>query len=116
MSDRNSNVNINSNNNTNNIGTTINNNIITSDKKCHKCNKTFATAQTLKTHLMTINCSKDTITTNRCEYCEKDFSSKQMFTYHSNICMNKKISLVSIEYENKIKQLENEIMMLKNLK
>lgn len=108
MSDRNSNVNVNSNNNTNNI--------TTSDKKCHKCNKTFATAQTLKTHLMTINCSKDTITTNRCEYCEKDFSSKQMFTYHSNICMNKKISLVSIEYENKIKQLEEEIMMLKNLK
>ena len=65
---------------------------------------------------MTINCVKETNITNKCTYCDKDFSSKQMLAYHSNICMNKKILLITTEYENKIKELEEEIKMLKNEK
>ena len=114
MSDRNSNVNIHSDNNTNNIGATIYNfGEIPTVIKCEKCNKIFATSQTLKTHLMTINCVKETNMSNKCMFCDKEFSSKQMLAYHNNVCTNKKISLIATEYENKIKQLEEELRMLK---
>jgi len=119
MSDRNSNVNIHSDNNSNNIGTTIYNfgQTHTDDViKCEKCNKIFATAQTLKTHSLTINCVKENNTSTRCEYCDKDFSSKQMLTYHNNVCINRKISLLKIDYESTIKQLQQELSSLKNEK
>jgi hypothetical protein len=126
MKDNNSNAkysstisNIGSNNNTNNIDMNLNNNNIDidTDKQkfiCDKCNKTFASSQTLRTHLLTtLNCIKEKNTPKKkCEYCDKEFSSKQMFIYHDNVCIQKKIFVLTNTYENKIKQLEEQLFYL----
>ena len=116
----NSNINIHSDNNSNNIGSTIYNfnpsiNNETEKITCEKCNKIFASQQTLKTHLLTINCTKENINAlNKCSYCEKEFSSKQMLIYHDNVCVHKKLHILTINYETKIKQLENQILTFHN--
>ena len=121
-SNSNSNINIHSDNNSNNIGTTSN--IYNFDPSirnetekinCEKCNKLFASQQTLKTHLLTINCTKENINIlNKCNYCEKEFSSKQMLIYHDNVCVEKKLDILTNDYENKTKNLENQIKILQN--
>ena len=113
--------NIGSNNNTNTIDMNLYNNNTDSNSNnvnekfiCDKCNKTFASSQTLRTHLLTtLNCVKEKIKiSNKCEYCNKEFSSKQMFIYHDNVCVQKKIYVLTNTYENKIKQLEEQLSYL----
>lgn len=118
--------NVGSNNNTNIIDMNLFNNNTDADFRtdntdanekfiCDKCNKTFASSQTLRTHLLTtINCIKEkNKILKKCEYCDKEFSSKQMFVYHDNVCVQKKISILTNTYENKIKQLEEQLLYLK---
>lgn len=106
------NINIHSDNNTNSVGSNIYN--FVEKITCTKCNKLFTSQQTLKTHLLTINCVKENINiTNECLFCKKEFSSKQMLIYHDNICIHKKLNILTIEYENKIKNLEDQILHLK---
>jgi len=110
--------NVGSNNNTNTIDMNhlYNNHNKTGEKNiCHKCKKTFSSSQSLKTHLLTsLKCSKEkNEISNKCEYCDKEFSSKQMFIYHDNVCVHKKISVLTNAYENKIKQLEDQLESMK---
>jgi hypothetical protein len=112
----NKNVNINSNNNNNVIET---GGILCSDDdddkklKCEKCGRSFSSAQSLKTHSLTTNCVKEVVSlSHRCEFCSKDFSSKQMMCYHQNNCVEKKIHHLTVDYEAKIKLLEDKISLL----
>jgi hypothetical protein len=77
---------------------------------CEKCGKNFASKQSLKIHSQTSNClkQKDKITKN-CEFCNKIFSSKQMLQYHYTSCTEKKLYLLRIEYDEKIKKLTTEV-------
>jgi hypothetical protein len=50
---------------------------------------------------------------NKCEYFNKEFSSKQMFIYHDNVCVQKKLSVLTNTYENKIKELEDQLAYMK---
>jgi len=109
--------NIHSDNNTTSIGSSdIIYNFVPIVEKitCTKCSKIFTSQQTLKTHLLTTNCVKKNINiTNECLFCKKEFSSKQMLIYHDNICIHKKLNILIIDYESKIKDLEEQILHLK---
>ena len=106
------NINLNSTNNTSSINTNNYNNF--DQNICSKCNKNFATTQTLKTHLLTSNCDKKNVPIiHKCDFCDKEFSSKQMLNYHNNVCIDRKISILKTNYENKIKELEEKLENLK---
>jgi hypothetical protein len=115
--------NVRSNNNTNTIDMNhhINNNnnietdSVNSSNECPKCKKRFSSSQSLKTHLLTtLKCLKEkNEISNKCEYCDKQFSSKQMFIYHDNVCVHKKLAILTNTYENKIKQLEEQLSSMK---
>jgi len=83
---------------------------------CEKCNKEFASKQSLKIHVQTSDClkQKEKISKN-CEFCNKVFSSKQMLQYHYSSCTEKKLNQLGIEYDKKIEKLANEVELLMKL-
>jgi hypothetical protein len=80
---------------------------------CSKCNKEFASKQSLKIHVQTSDClkQKEKITKN-CEFCSKVFSSKQMLQYHYSSCTDKKLAHLSSEYNTKIDKLTKDMELL----
>jgi uncharacterized Zn-finger protein len=91
--------------------------------KCTKCNSIFKNSHTLNLHQKTSEtCSeinhKINVNDKECFYCNKVFSSKQMKKYHESKCIYAKLYELTIEYENKLKEMkiyyEKEINILKN--
>ena len=107
-----SNKNVNSNNNISNIE----NGTFSSDSEsntCMKCNKVFSSSQSLKLHMRTSDCTRETeLKDKNCDYCNKNFSTKQMLKYHLDCCVERKLFLLRNEYELQIQQLKEEIMNL----
>lgn len=88
--------------------------------ECGKCLKVFASKGTYNLHLKTSKCSrksslKNTNTTEfKCQYCDKNFSSNQMLSYHTSICCDKKIYDLKTRYEFEINDLKTQHQYITN--
>ena len=76
---------------------------------CSKCDISFKNKQTLNIHQATSDkCSKTSETgdlSKICNFCNTEFSSKQMKKYHETKCRDKIIFELTNEYEKKIQDL-----------
>jgi hypothetical protein len=84
--------------------------------KCQFCEKNFANKSNLNAHVKTAKkCImnrdvKSEIINFVCEFCNKNFSSRTSINYHKNICPEVKFNVRIKEFDNKINQLETQII------
>ena len=78
---------------------------------CSFCSKNFSNKHNMKVHQMTAKyCLKlqknEQISTNKCEHCQKTFTSKQTLIYHNRVCKKAIIHEIKDYYLKQIKELE----------
>jgi hypothetical protein len=90
--------------------------------KCPKCCSSFANKQTLNIHQKTsMKCTKSSDSdisssidiSRTCQFCEKEFASKQMRLYHESKCIEKITYELKKKYQDDIDILITEIKNLK---
>ena len=90
--------------------------------KCPKCCSSFTNKQTLNIHQKTsTKCTKSSDSdisssidiSRTCQFCEKEFASKQMRLYHESKCIEKITYELKKKYQDDIDILVTEIKNLK---